>query len=326
MESPIPEQVGDSRMQLSDEEDNSQKNTEDDSAPPAQEKDDEEPKEQANKESTDILPEDIIHIIQFCHLCTLGKVTPVLYSLSHDPEISDWFNSLPVVLSRDSTNSIKRQLLCTKEGEDDDSEVLSPENKISKKDHYLINTMIKLHDSMDKMSKTKEKKEPGFKQLESYRKQLILNASAVPPFSTAATAPTEFYKTFLAKKSQLKAKDMLLHRFHSDKVAFNPNPTFITNLWNCEFQAVVALCFGPRLHSATFLQEWFDHIYDSCMIYTSSQASDPYFFAKVMFAIDNALQNHWRSCSSASNRASVNDSVLHMSAVQESILSLNFTQ
>jgi len=98
-------------------------------------------------------------------------------------------------------------------------------------------------------------------------------------------------------------------------------------VWSTQnFQAVVALCFGPILHSATFLQEWFDHIYDNCMIYTSSQASDPYFFAKVMFAIDNALQNHWRSCSSASNRASVNDSVLHMSAVQESILSLNFTQ
>lgn len=120
-------------MQLSDEEDNSQKNTEDDSDPPAQEKDDEEPKEQANKESTDILPEDIIHIIQFCHLCTLGKVTPVLYSLSHDPEISDWFNSLPVVLSRDSTNSIKRQLLCTKEGEDDDSEVLSRRTKYQRR-------------------------------------------------------------------------------------------------------------------------------------------------------------------------------------------------
>jgi hypothetical protein len=95
--------------------------------------------------------------------------------------------------------------------------------------------MIKLHDSMDKTSKSKEKKEPGFKQLKSHRKKLILNAFAVPPFLTAATAPTEFYKTFLAKKSQFKAKDMLLHRFHSDKVAFNPNPTFITNLWNCDF-------------------------------------------------------------------------------------------
>jgi hypothetical protein len=28
---------------------------------------------------------------------------------------------------------------------------------------------------------------------------------------------------------------MLVHHFHLDKIVFNPNPTFITNLWNCEF-------------------------------------------------------------------------------------------
>jgi hypothetical protein len=41
--------------------------------------------------------------------------------------------------------------------------VSSPENKISKKDPYFINTMKKLHDTMDKSSKSKEDKEPGFK-------------------------------------------------------------------------------------------------------------------------------------------------------------------
>ena len=118
---------------------------------------------------------------------------------------------------------------------DSDSQVSSPENKISKKDPYFINTMKKLHDTMDKSSKSKEDKEPGFKWLEAHRKKLILNASATPPFTTAAENPTEFYQAFLAKKSQFKAKDMLLHRFQQDKVAFNPNSTFITNLWNSEF-------------------------------------------------------------------------------------------
>jgi hypothetical protein len=119
---------------------------------------------------------------------------------------------------------------------DSESGVSSPENKILKKDHYLINTMIKLHDMIDKSSKNKEDKEPGFKRLETHRKTLILNASAVPPpFNKAAEHPTEFLTNFLAKKSQFKAKDMLLHRFHSDKVAFNPNSTFVTNLWNAEF-------------------------------------------------------------------------------------------
>jgi hypothetical protein len=62
-----------------------------------------------------------------------------------------------------------------------------------------------------------------------------LNALAVPPFTTAAESSTEFYATFLAKKSLFKAKDMLLHRFQSDTIAFNPNPIFITNLYNSEF-------------------------------------------------------------------------------------------
>jgi hypothetical protein len=393
-EDPVSDPAGDSRTIPSEDEEDPQKTSEPDTDILPQEIDERDQEEQVKHQSNDILPKDIVHIIQFCHLCKLGKIAPVLYSLSYDPEIHDWFNSLPIVFNRSCMTLNKRQLLLTEEEKDDDSEVSSPENKISKKDHYLINTMIKLHDSMDKTSKSKEEKEPGFTRLESHRKQLILNASAVPPFLNAATTPTEFYKTFLAKKSQFKAKDMLLYRFHADKVAFNPNSTFITNLWNCEFfwilpdspsgislffcpetkslnsyelekerklaladkinaadieklakqkvfiptqimdlvwstqnfQAVIALCFGPRSHSATFLQEWIDHIYDSRLIYSSAQSSDPFFFAKVMFAIDNALQQHWRSCSSAPNRASVNDSVLHMSAVQESILSLNFTQ
>jgi len=64
---------------------------------------------------------------------------------------------------------------------------------------------------------------------------LILNASSIPPFTTEASHPTEFYTAFLSKKSQFKAKDILIHRFQIDKLAFNPNSTFITNLWNSEF-------------------------------------------------------------------------------------------
>jgi len=336
--------------------------------------------------------DDILYVIQFCQLCSIGKIPPVLYSLASDSEVSHWFNSLPA-LKQKKTSSIKRHNPSTPDS-DSDSEISSPENKISKKDHYLINTMMKLHDTMDKSSKTKEEKEPGFKRLESHRKQLILNASAVPPFTRAATSPTEFYTAFLAKKSQFKAKDMLVHRFYNDKIAFNPNTTFITNMWNSEFfwlmpdhpsgisifycpetksvntqelererslalvdkvnaldleklskqkmslpatlmdlvwttqnfHAVVSLCFGPESHSASFLQSWIDHMYDNRLRYSSFQASDPYFFAKVLFTIDNALQTHWHSCSSVPDRSSVNDNILRMSDIQASVLSLNFNQ
>jgi hypothetical protein len=66
--------------------------------------------------------------------------------------------------------------------------------------------MIKLHDTMDKSSKHKEDKEPGFNRLESHRKSLILNASALPPFTKAASSPTEFYKIGKLKKTKISAR------------------------------------------------------------------------------------------------------------------------
>jgi len=177
---------------------------------------------------------DILFAIQFCHLCAQGKISPVLYSLANDPEVTDWFLSVCHKINLKKSIASKCQAPSNLDS-DSESGVSSPENKILKKDHYLINTMIKLHDMIDKSSKNKEDKEPGFKRLETHRKTLILNASAVPPFNKAAEHPKEFLTNFLAKKSQFKAKDMLLHRFHSDKVAFNPNSTFVTNLWNAEF-------------------------------------------------------------------------------------------
>jgi len=88
---------------------------------------------------------------------------------------------------------------------------------------------------MDKTYKEKSAKEPGFSRMEEHRKNLVLNASASPPFTDPASSPTEFYTAFLAKKSQFKAKDMILHKLQSDRVAFNPSSSFINNLWNCEF-------------------------------------------------------------------------------------------
>jgi hypothetical protein len=91
-------------------------------------------------------------------------------------------------------------------------------------------------------------------------------------------------------------------------------------------QATLSLCFGPKSHSATFLDEWAQHMYQNRIMYTSLQTTDPSFFAKVLFAIESALQIHWRSCSQAPNRASVNDKVLLMQDFQDQILRHNFIQ
>jgi hypothetical protein len=55
------------------------------------------------------------------------------------------------------------------------------------------------------------------------------------PQPRQAVTPTEFYSTFLSKKSQFKAKEMMTNHFHLDKIAFNTNSSLLANLWNCIF-------------------------------------------------------------------------------------------
>jgi hypothetical protein len=62
---------------------------------------------------------------------------------------------------------------------------------------------------MDINSKTRVEKDPGFHRLKTHRQRLFLNVSAILPFDTTVITPTEFYQSFLAKKSQFKANDML---------------------------------------------------------------------------------------------------------------------
>jgi hypothetical protein len=340
------------------------------------------------------LRSSFLHILQFCYLCSKQKIPPVHYSIVSNPEIDSWFNKLDFIrCAQEKTGSKKRNpVLIT--SPDSESSAMSPDPKISRKDQYFIHTMLKIHDTMDKNYKEKTDKEPGFLRLEDHRKNLILNASALPPYNRKAPKATEFYSTFLAKKSQFKAKDMLLHQLHSEKIAFIPSSGFVNNLWNCEFfwllpdspsgvsiffcpetkssnasdiekermlaladkvnvsdiekltkqklylpnnvmdlvwmtqnlHAVIKLCFGSSSHSAVFLKSWADHMYGNRIMYTTLFNSDPYFFGKVLYAIDNALQVHWRSCSANEDRLSVNDRVLLMEDVQESILGFSFAR
>jgi hypothetical protein len=181
---------------------------------------------------------DFFHVIQFCHLCIKGKIPPILYSLASTPESRNWLSTLKLSLLPVPRNNSKRAA-STDQTSSDEEEVSSPEQILSRKDHYLIHTMMKLQDTMDsnnlRLLSKKEEKVPGFRRLATHRKNLILNASSLPPFDTKADKPTEFYKTFLNKKSQFKAKDMMLHRFHLDKIVFNPSTSFVTNLWNGDF-------------------------------------------------------------------------------------------
>jgi hypothetical protein len=103
----------------------------------------------------------------------------------------------------------------------------APIRNYQRKNIYFLSTILKINYAMDKNYKDKAEKEPGFNRLEEHRKNLILNASATPPFDEKASQPTEFFTAFLSKKSQFKAKDMLVDRLQSEKICFNPGSSFI---------------------------------------------------------------------------------------------------
>jgi len=335
--------------------------------------------------------EEFSHIIQFCQLCSWKKFPPILYTLIDKKNVKNWLSYVKISMGLSSSNATKRFKL------EDSPHEYDPANKISRKDEQMINTMIKLHEcfdnNMSRSIKEKEEKEPGFNRLESHKKQLILNASAVSPYDSMASEPTEFFKTFLQKKTQFKAKEFITHRLQVNNIAFHPSSSFSSCLWNCDFlwltpdlpsgisiffclelsslnsqeiekdrnlaavdkikhsdmdkiskekfallesimdlvwmtqnyHAVIALCFGPKSHSAKFLQDWGNHMYNNRLMYKSLQARDNAFFTQVLFCIDRALQIHWHSCCTCEDRESVNDRVLFMSDKRDLIVEHNFT-
>ncbi len=86
------------------------------------------------------------------------------------------------------------------------------------------------------------------------------------------------------------------------------------------FCSIISLCFCALSMFTTFLNNWANHMYENRLMYTSRQYSDPYFFARVLFTIDESLQIHWCSCSNTDDRLSVTDRILLMNDTQGSIL------
>ena len=178
---------------------------------------------------------EFLHILQFCHLCYKKKIHPISCSVGTNKEIEKWYNSVCFFVTTPTSTRSKRQVQQDDEASISDDEISSPDQKLSKKDHIFLSAMMKINDAMDKNHKDKSEKEPGFNCLEEHRKNLILNASATTPFDEQVSQPTEFFTAFLARKSQFKVKDMLLHCLQSGKICFNPGASFINNLWKCDF-------------------------------------------------------------------------------------------
>ncbi len=147
---------------------------------------------------------EFAHILHFCQLCYTKKISPVLYTLIDPSSIQDWLLYTTSSMGLKLKNSGKRMISnSTPSLEDSDHH----SQKVSHRDEHLISTMLKIHESFDNnITRSNKEKEPGFKRLELHKKNLILNASAEPPYDTLAKEPSEFFKNFLQKKTQLKGK------------------------------------------------------------------------------------------------------------------------
>jgi hypothetical protein len=178
---------------------------------------------------------DFYHMLQFCFLCYKGKIAPVLYTLDKSLEMTNWFNNIQTITFTSNKPSSKRSNY-KNDNSESDKDTDNPAQKISRKDQYFIDTMLKLNESVDKniikSNLDKAEKEPGFTRLEYYKKNMILNASATPPFDDQATEPTEILLQFMTKKNQFKAKEMLFHRLSIDNTPFHPNTqSFLPMEW-----------------------------------------------------------------------------------------------
>jgi hypothetical protein len=338
------------------------------------------------------------HIIQFLYLCLKGKMPSIHYTIPTDTAITTWHAKLTMEhLKAPPTNFIttSNSLLEHQSSDDDTSNTNS--SQMSLKNQHVILALQKISENLDQNAirarEDSDRKEPGFKKLEPHRKNLILNASAPEPFDTAPDKPTAFYDDFLSRKTQFKARDILITRLNQDKIYFRPSSAFAAYLYSADWiwekpetptgisvfycpesssistsyndyekalvmlnkierqdikrlmsqslvipdsimsaifmlenlKAITTLCFGEESHSTICIQSWVDHMMRHRQMYKSCHESDNSFLTQVLFAIDTALQIHWRSCADAEDRTSVNDKILIMDDLQMNIERHNFS-
>ncbi len=114
-----------------------------------------------------------VNVLQFCHLCTKGKVPPIQYSLATTPDINKLFTSISFHILLDTKLALKRPKQNNIEESESEDDTPNPSQKISMTDHFPVYTMLKLHESIDKynlkINQECEEKEPGFNCLELHQ-------------------------------------------------------------------------------------------------------------------------------------------------------------
>jgi hypothetical protein len=120
------------------------------------------------------------------------------------------------------------------------------------KDRHVIQTLLKISDTMDKnsfkASEDREKKDPGFQKLDYHRELHILNASVPEPFDDKATSPPPYTVISLQKRLNLR-RERCFYTVSTRKIFFSsfqlPLPVIYTMSIGCglplpSLQAIVS--------------------------------------------------------------------------------------
>jgi hypothetical protein len=97
----------------------------------------------STKQSAEKFIPNFIHVIQFCQLCSKGKITPVHYKIVSTDEVDKWFHYVLSSCNLDARRQLKRPIPLDTNHDDSDDDLISPNHKASKMDRHLLNTILK---------------------------------------------------------------------------------------------------------------------------------------------------------------------------------------
>jgi hypothetical protein len=116
------------------------------------------------------------HVFQFCYLCGLGKIEPIIYTVPNSWDITERKSNI-------EKKYLHLPTILTTSGRSDsiDKDDITLESHMSLKDRHMIHTPLKINENLDqnklRLAKDSEDKAKRFSKLEHHKKILILNAT-----------------------------------------------------------------------------------------------------------------------------------------------------
>jgi hypothetical protein len=178
---------------------------------------------------------EFYHIFQFCYLCAVGKIEPIIYTVPNAWDITEWKSNI-------EEKYLQLPTILTTSGQSDsiDEDDITLESNMSLKDRHMIHALLKISKNLDqntlRLAKDSEDKAKGFSKLEPHKKLLILNATENDSQDDSPTEPTDFCRAFFLKTTGYRAKETLQKGLKENReIVFIPSTAFTARLYTVDF-------------------------------------------------------------------------------------------